>query len=291
MGGPPASGGELLRTLREEAGLSLLDVASRLDDHRMGAADMGASRSASGAIDAAHLQRIETGQIRRPRPATVGRVLDALDATFRQRRAVLGAYGYTAAWTLPTDREVEEARRMTAHELAGATWPVWLSDHGQALWAWNRYFPRLLGLSPDDPALARFAGVTIVDLALNPTIGTGSRIGNPEVYLPMMLQFIKVTLAPFAEDPWCAALVERWRGLPGFSTTWDALSSDLATTLATQAIVPMAVQIPSITTPFQFRLVSVNVTADPRFNVVHWIPYGAATLRQLAVWADEEGVP
>lgn len=37
------------------------------------------------------------------------------------------------------------------------------------------------------------------------------------------------------------------------------------------------------------RIALIYLTVDPRFQVVHWIPYGAATLRQCAQWAEEDG--
>src|SRR4051794_22571629 len=72
-------GGTKLQELRKAAGLSLLDLAGKLED------DLKTS------IDAAHINKIETGSIKKPLVETLEAILDALHARYRDRRAVLEA--------------------------------------------------------------------------------------------------------------------------------------------------------------------------------------------------------
>src|SRR4051812_7221546 len=150
------NGGAMLRRLRQSAGLTLAELAGRLDD-------------ANIRVDAAHLQRIETGQIARPTADTLESILTAgLDAPFLVRRNVLDAYGYRLPWALPTPAEIEEARQLCAPEVSTATWPTYFMDYALRIWGWNRYFPRLIGRAPDDPAIERFIGLTHIEIVLNP---------------------------------------------------------------------------------------------------------------------------
>ncbi|MDQ3656095.1 MAG: helix-turn-helix transcriptional regulator [Chloroflexota bacterium] len=271
------AGGASLRTLRQDAGLSLNDLAGRIEDQGAG-------------IDAAHLQRIESGKIRRPAAETLDAILiHGLDAPFRTRRDVLDAYGYRLPWALPTEREIEEGRRLCAQELLSATWPAYLMDHGQRLWAWNRSVPRLLGLAPDDPAPARFVGLTVLDLVFNPAVGVNLMIANPERYRPLFLRMFKIQTQPHAHEPWFQDLLARAWSWPGFAELWPDLPEDADEVLATQPIVPIEFRVPGVEQPLRFRIALIYLSLDSRFQVVHWIPYGAATLRHCALWAEEDG--
>src|SRR5680860_1860356 len=87
------AGGKLLRAIRQDAGHSLIALAGRLEDRGV-------------RTDAAHIQRIETGQIARPTAETLDAILThGLDAPYRTRRDVLEAFGYRLPWDLPTERE------------------------------------------------------------------------------------------------------------------------------------------------------------------------------------------
>ncbi len=44
-----------------------------------------------------------------------------------------------------------------------------------------------------------------------------------------------------------------------------------------------------VATPLRFRVAVIYLTLNPRFQVLYWIPYGAASLRQCARWAEDEG--
>jgi transcriptional regulator with XRE-family HTH domain len=270
------AGGTLLRALRQDARLSLIDLAGRLDDQGV-------------RIDSAHLQRIETGKILQPAAGTLDAILSVgLHAPYRTRRDVLETFGYRLSWALPTDQDIVDGHRLCAQELQSATWPAYLMDHGQRVWAWNRYVPRLLGLAPDDPAPARFVGLTVLDLVFNPAVGINLMIANAERFRPLFLRMFRIQTQPHADEPWFQDLLERAREWPGFEELWSEVPKDAEDVLATEPIIPIEFAVPGVDHPLRFRIALIYLSLDPRFQVVHWIPYGATTLRHCAQWAEAD---
>jgi transcriptional regulator with XRE-family HTH domain len=274
---PQTLGGQKLRELRQSAGISLMELSVKLDGEQ------------GKLIDTGHINRIETGNIKKPLAETLEVILAGLHATYRERRAVLEAFGYTVRVTLPTVEEIEEARSLVAHELNDSTYPVYLVDFAQRLWMWNRYVPRLIGMHPDDPATSRFVGVTLFDLAFNPAYDTRLLIANPDDYLPAMLAFLKVAISSFHEEEWYTELIAKLSTFAGFSVIWDQLPEDAVQRYAHRSIIPLKVHVPGAGL-LQFRLSSTDFLLDPRFQIGHFTPYGATTLHACAVWAEEEGV-
>jgi transcriptional regulator with XRE-family HTH domain len=274
---PRTAGGTKLQELRNAAKLSLLELAAKLESEL------------EKPIDAGHINKIETGSIKKPIAETLEKILAGLHASYQDRRAVLEAFGYQVQMTLPTIQEVEEARQLNIYELNDATYPTMLIDYGQRLWAWNRYTPRIIGLHPDDPAISQFVGVTIFDITLNPAYETRLLIVNPDEYLPAMLQFIKAGIDRFHEEPWYQDLMSRLRTFPGFSAMWDSLPTYAFERFAYRNIVPVRIQAPG-SGVLQFRMSSTDFGHDPRFQIIHFTPFGATTLRACAEWAEEEGI-
>ncbi len=270
-------GGQLLRDLRQQAGMSLLELSMRLAE-----ADVH--------VDAAHLQRIETGRIKRPNADTVDAILTVgLNAPYRTRRNVLAAFGYRLPWTLPTESEVEEARYLFAQELEVTTWPAYLMDHGHRIWAWNRYGPRLLGLERGKAVPERYIGMTTLDFTFNPAFGMAQRIANPEVYLELYLRSFKIQSQPYAEDPWFRGMIDRAREWPRFNEIWDSLPDNADAMMLAGRNYPVAFRVPGYHEPLRFRIVLIYLSLDPRFQIIAWIPFGAHSMRAVAQWADEEG--
>lgn len=204
---------------------------------------------------------------------------------------MLDAYGYRLPWALPTPPEVEEVRQLCASEVATATWPTYLMDYSLRIWAWNRYFPRLLGRAADDPANERFIGVTHIDLVLNPELGTHRQIANAGEFGPLMLTMFKSLTKPYHHDSWYLELVERIQGWPEIGALWSTLPDDADRVLPIQPVLPVAIQVPGIEPVMRFRITPITFTHDPRFQIMHLIPFGAATLRECANWAEEAGEP
>ena len=97
----------------------------------------------------------------------------------------------------------------------------------QQLWAWNRFAPRLIGLHPDDPATARFLGVSTVDLIFNSAFEARLLVANPEEYFPRQIHNIKVGIEPLREQPGYRELVAQWSSFPGFTELWNQMPGDM----------------------------------------------------------------
>jgi transcriptional regulator with XRE-family HTH domain len=274
---PRPLGGQKLRELRRRTGLSLMDLAAKLES------ELGKH------IDAAHLNKIETGSIKKPLAETLEPILEGLHASYADRRSVLEAFGYSLPLALPTQREIEEMRRLTVNELQDATYPMLLIDLGHRLLAWNRYTPRLIGRHPDDPTLDSYYGVTTFDLVFNPALGGRLLVENPEEFWPAWLRTMKSDLHVFRYEPWFTAMLAQIRRLPGFSEVWDSVPEGEVRLVTPLSVVPLQLNVPG-TGVLQFRLSTSDFLLDPRFHVVHFTPYGATTLRACAAWAEAEGV-
>lgn len=270
-------GGQLLRDLRQQAGMSLLELSMHLAD-----ADVH--------VDAAHLQRIETGRIRRPTADTIDAILTVgLNAPYRTRRNVLDAFGYRLPWTLPTESEVEEARYLFAQELEVTTWPAYLMDHGHRIWAWNRYGPRLLGLVPGEPVPERFIGMTTLDFTFNPAYGFSARIANSHAYRTDFMRSFKIQTQPYADEPWFRSMVDEAKSWPGFRAIWNRLRDDPNLMMTAERIYPVEFRVQGHDEPLRFRIVLIYLSLDPRFQIIAWIPFGARSMRAVAQWAEAEG--
>jgi transcriptional regulator with XRE-family HTH domain len=274
---PISAGGEKLRNLRQAARLSLVELAAKLE------IDLGKS------IDTKHINKIETGGIKKPLAETLEAILEGLNASYRDRRDVLETFGYSLSRRLPTDSEIDEIRALTVNELKDATYPMLLIDFGHRLLAWNRYAPRLIGRHPDDPTLSTFYGVTTFDLVFNPTLGGRLLVENPDEFGPAWLHMVKSDLHESRHEAWFAALFGRVRGLPGFSDIWDAVPEAPTRLVTPLSVVPLQLNVPG-TGVLQFRLSTSDFLLDSRFQLIHFTPFGAVTLRACAVWAEEEGV-
>lgn len=264
----PTVGGLKLRELRQAAGWAQMTLAAEAN------------------IDTTHLHKIEVGDIKRPDYETLAALLAALPVGFAERREVMEAFGYRAQYQLPTEEEIEQARKMCAHELHDVTWPVYLMDDSHRLLDWNRYMPRLVGLHPDDPAVEQFRGVTIIDIAFNPAYPTSRLIDNPDEFLPMFVGFIKIGLRPFRDEAWYHDLIGRARQLPRFAALWESIPEPDAKWAVTQPIIPLRINVPGVG-PMQFRLSTAQFVLDRRFQFVHYTPHDATAMRQCAVWAEE----
>ncbi|MCI0710367.1 MAG: helix-turn-helix domain-containing protein [Chloroflexi bacterium] len=97
--------GLYLRALRQSYGKTQLDI--ELD------AELGIG----------YLQRLERGKVQRPERATLLRIVNALGATFAERRTIFEHFGYTVPFSLPDDTETRQAIDTFLLEVAPDTIP------------------------------------------------------------------------------------------------------------------------------------------------------------------------
>ncbi|MCO5217910.1 MAG: helix-turn-helix transcriptional regulator [Thermomicrobiales bacterium] len=270
-----ANGREMLRALREAAGLSQMDVMLRLSD-------------AGVRVDQAHIQKIESGAIKRPTASTLDAILTVgLQVPYRVRSDVLAAFGYQLRWELPTAEEIELELKLDGGEVMCAIWPAYLIDQAQRIWAWNPLFPRLLGGASDDPANEGFIGLTVLDILFNPAVGTHRQIANSGTFVPVIVGWFKTMTRQYWQDPWFHEFMARARTWPGFTEIWDQIPEGPQLLLRTHSTVPVEIQVPGLSKPLLFRPVHVPMSFDPRFAVLHLMPLNAETQTVCAAWAEE----
>src|SRR5689334_6377709 len=102
------AGGKLLRSLREAHSKTQLDV------------------ELEGSLGIGYLQRLELGKVQHPERDTLERILEALKATFAERREVLERFGYALAITAPTETEIRWAIEAFQSEVKDESIPVYL---------------------------------------------------------------------------------------------------------------------------------------------------------------------
>lgn len=271
-----ADGRMILRSLRENAGLSLIALAMRLDD-------------AGQHIDHSHLQKIESGAIKRPAAPTLDAILtDGLHVPYRVRIDVLAAFGYRLRWELPTPREGRFETNLLDHEVSVAIWPSYLIDFGQRLWGWNRLFPRLLGNTPDDPANAGYLGLTILDILLNPDVGTDRQIANTATFTPMIVAWFKVMTREYWQESWFLEFKAKANTWPGFREMWDQAPEGPQAVLTKFSTIPVSIDVPGVPHPMLFRSLHVPDTLDPRFAILHLVPLNVETQAVCAAWVADD---
>ena len=270
-----ADGPSMLRALREAAGLSQYEVALRLVD-----ADLR--------IDQSHLHKIESGKIVRPAAKTVDCILTlGLKAPFSIRRDVLEAFGYRVPWVLPTESEIASERQLCASELTFAVWPAYMMDYAHRIWSWNRYFPRLLGNTADDPANADYLGLTVLDILLNPEVGTNRQISNAESFVPMSVAWFKTMTRPYSQETWFRDFMARANAWAGFREMWAQIPEKPPTVWAEPQVVPIEILVPGYPSPLQFRPMHMHLALDPRFSILHLVPLSLETMAICETWAAD----
>jgi transcriptional regulator with XRE-family HTH domain len=271
-----AGGREMLRALRENAGLSQMEVALRLSDAEI-------------RVDQAHVHKIESGAIKRPTVSTLDAILTVgLNVPYRIRTDVLAAFGYRLRWDLPTDQDIETERRINEQELARTIWPAYMVDYAHRMWAWNRLFPRLLGDSPDDPRNAGYVGLTVLDILFNPAIGTNRQIANAESFAPVAMAWFKMTTKQYWQEPWFLDLMSRAKSWPGFFEMWNQIPQGPQVLLEEPPVTPVEIHVPGLALPLRFRTIHVPVAFDPRFGILHMVPLNVETQAICAAWAAED---
>lgn len=269
-------GREMLRALRETSGLSQMELALRLSD-------------AGIRVDQAHVNKIESGAIKRPTaPILDGILTVGLKVPYRVRIDVLSAFGYRLRWELPTDQDIEFERRINAEELTRTIWPSYMVDYAHRIWGWNRLFPRLLGRTADDPGNAEYVGLTVLDILFNPAIGTNRQIANAESFGPVAMAWFKVMTKPYCQEPWFHDLMTRAKTWPGFFEIWNQIPEGPQVLLVEPPVTPVEIHVPGLASPMRFRTIHVPMAFDPRFGILHMVPLSVETQAICAAWAAED---
>lgn len=263
-------GGAKLRALRQQVGRTQLWVEAE--------AELGTG----------YLQRVESGKVAQPERPTLERILAALGARYSERRAVLERFGYTVATPLPAEEEIRWAAAVSRRDLHAVPFPAYALDCATRLIAWNRLFPRLLGVAPEDSLPGRLAGRSLLAAWFDPASPLGPLVAEPEAFLPAMIRALRYELRPFHAEPWAAALLAELRdNLPRFRHYWATAAREPAPAGAGRALVPVRLAVPHAGL-LEFRLAAEPFARDARFRVIYLFPADPATMRRCAAWAAGE---
>ncbi|MGH2557673.1 MAG: helix-turn-helix domain-containing protein [Thermomicrobiales bacterium] len=259
-------GGEQLRALRKRAGATQFWVELEAE------------------IGSGYLQRIESGRVALPERSTIEQILNALAARYLERREILEAYGYTVTTPLPDVADRAWATAVCQDELHEVLFPAYVLDCTHQLIAWNSFFPRLLGLAPDDPTVGGLAGHSLPEAWFDPNSSLGRLVAEPDAFLPTVIHALRYEMERFHSEAWTASVLARLEQLPRFRHYWAATRQDPAPASVARAVVPLRLNVPGVGM-LQFRLSSDPFVRDARFRLIYYLAADPATMRQCAAWA------
>ncbi|CAA9573992.1 MAG: hypothetical protein AVDCRST_MAG18-2323 [uncultured Thermomicrobiales bacterium] len=269
MGTP---GGVTLRALRESRRRSQLWVEAE--------AELGTG----------YLQRLESGRVVQPGSATLERILVALGARYDERREILARFGYAATTPLPTADDLAQARAECQHELDAVAFPAYVLDCAHRLVAWNRSFPRLLGVGPGDPLLGRLAGRSLLAPWFDPASPLAPLVAEPDRLLPALIRACRFEGRRFGGEPWYAPMVlDPLLALPRFRHHWELVAREPEAAGAGRALVPLLLDLPRVGR-LQFRLAAEPFGRDARFRTIYYFPADPPSMRRCADWAEQSVV-
>ncbi len=272
-------GGELLRSLRK----ARTDAAGRRLTIE------GVARAAG--FDYRTISDIERGVIPTPSLPTIQRIFAALDSfgdvTVADKNMVLQAYGYHPILVPPTPAEIERACRLWLEEHQHTHLPAYLVSYNQRLLVWNRYAPRMLGLTIESLPNGIFEHVTVFDLVFNPQLPSTMRLLNAEELAPKLLTLMKAEMRPFRDEAWYRDLIETTRTqYPLFQAIWAQIPDDLEM-VPIRTVGPIRFQYDADTV-LSFTIYGTDFINDPRFRVVQYHPADPTTITIWNQWVVEE---
>lgn len=249
------SGGQRLRQLRDEAGRTQLWV------------------ELEAGLGTGYLQRLESGRVVQPASATLSRILDALDASYNDRRTVMRRFGYRTPTDPPDVKEVRWAHKLAGSQLGEFPFPAYALDCLHRLVAWNAEADRLLEVSRIDASENRSM--------LEPWFDERSHLGNmivePEMFLRALVIAFRFEERRFREEPWSRELVSSLREIPRFEHYWRQTAQQPPALGAARALLPLRLT-PNGEQELSFRLSSEPFLDDDRFRVVYYFPDDAETM-------------
>lgn len=199
-------GGQLLKQLRERAGMSRLELEQQ------------------ASIGVNNLAKYESGQRTTPRKQTIVKILDALDVGFVDRKEVLEAFGYSTGTSLPTEKEIATAIEIFNAEASNLQQPAFLVDIRGYIFAWNQHIPELLGVNEEH--LQFFSQrLTLYQTLFHERLRLADYIMNHEV-LQAVIQVYKQESVQYRKELWFETLLDKTiKMYPEFSRYW-AQSTD-----------------------------------------------------------------
>jgi transcriptional regulator with XRE-family HTH domain len=246
-------GGARLRALRAATGKSQLAV------------ELEAS------LGLGYLQRLERGKVQRPERETLDRILTALGADFPERREVLGLFGYTAPFALPTEAERQWAVDIFQNDVGKPNIPAYLLDCTHRLLAWNPPVSRLF----DDRVAT---GTLMPRLIFDAKDGIAAAVLNAQTFFEAQVRILQFERGRCGDAAWYPAFLDDMRQYPAFDACWTRAAEPVPLRPVAQLHLALGRE------SAHFRLISETFAGDPRFRVIYYLPADAATLRACLAW-------
>ncbi len=272
-------GGELLRSLRK----------TRTDAAGKRLTIEGVARAAG--FDYRTISDIERGVIPTPSLPTIQRIFAALDSfgdvSVADKNMVLQAYGYQPIFVPPTPAEIERACRLWLEEYQYIYLPSYLISYDQRVLVWNRYAPRMMGLTLETLPHGSVENVRVFDMLFNQQLPSTTRLLNADELAPKLLALVKTELRPFWGEAWYREMIRTARdNYPAFGAIWDAVPDDLEA-VSIRTVGPIRLQHDAHTV-LTFNTYGADFVSDPRFRVVQYHPADPTTITIWNQWVVEE---
>ncbi len=249
------SGGQRLRQLRVDAGRTQLWV------------------ELEAGLGTGYLQRLESGRVAQPGRDTLARILDALSATYNERRLVMRRFGYRTPINPPNADEMAWARALAAGQLDEFPFPAYALDCLHRLVAWNAAAQSLLALEKVDAAENR----SMLEPWFDERSHLGRMIVDPDGFLTALLTAFQYEERRFREERWSRELVESLRRSARFEHYWQRVATEPPPLGAARALLPLQLRSAGADI-LSFRLASEPFLDDDRFRVVYYFPADSVTM-------------
>ncbi len=272
-------GGEKLRRLRQDR--------RGADGRRL--TIEGLARAAG--FDYRTISDIERGVMPNPALVTIQRIFTALAqvaaVAVEDKNAVLMAYGYQPIFVPPTDAEIARACQLWLEEYQHIYLPSYLISYDQRVLVWNRYAPRMMGLTLETLPYGSIENVRVFDMLFNQQLPSTTRLLNADELAPKLLALVKAELRPFWDEPWYHEMVRTAsENYPAFGPIWESIPDDLKA-VSIRTVGPIRLQYDADTV-LSFNTYGADFVSDPRFRVVQYHPADPTTIKIWNQWVEEE---
>jgi transcriptional regulator with XRE-family HTH domain len=151
-------------------------------------------------LGSGYLQRVESGRVAQPDRLTVERVLDALEASYEERREVLALFGYTSGAPLPSAADLARAAESARPQLEAFPFPAYVLDCAHRVVAWNPPAARLMPLE-------RLAGQSLLAAWFDPSSPLADLLVEPDAFLPALIWALRYEMQAFRHEAWSAEVL------------------------------------------------------------------------------------
>jgi transcriptional regulator with XRE-family HTH domain len=238
------------------------------------------------------LQKIEKGETKQPNREILLALLrelnkiKKLDAT--ERNKVLEPFGYRDQAPLPEKTEITYVTQQWEKSVFELPHPACLVDFAHRVHSWNRYAPRLVGLTYGHPGMENIRGKTLFDLLFNKNFSDAFGLQNKEDFLVDMLEVMRSEFEAFKEEDWCKECIQATsEAYPEFSRLWEEIQSKPVRQLSLRMIGPFLLE-PKDSAPLSFYMLGTDFMSDSRFRVIQYLPANIVTMRQCLEWVEAE---